>query len=500
MEHRDELVLALDQGTTSSKALALDASGRVVASAARPLSIRAMDGGRVEQDLGELWRSVADCAADVAGQVGAGRIVAIGVTNQRESVGAWTQEGTPLAPLVSWQDARASQRAATLVTAENCELVRRVSGLELNALYSALKLAWLLDHTASSAAGPARIGTVDTWLVDRLTGGATYAIEAGNASRTLLLDVTTRDWNDELCALFGVDRAALPPVVDSDARWGVTSGVAGLPDGIPITAVLGDSHAALNGHWSIAPDHAETPKATYGTGSSIMAGAPEGSSRRPGVSTTLAWVLGGRAQYAYEGNILYSGAGLDWLARTLGLTGGADLSRLGAEATNMGCTFVPALGGIGAPWWAPGALGTLTGLTAGTERTHIARAGLESVAHQVCDVVDAMDPAGEFGALHAGGGATASDVLMQIQANLLGRTLLVARTPDISSVGVAVAAGRSVGFDIAPPADAVRRIEPDMTFTPTHRHQARAQWRDALERAGVPAPAPEPTTPSSKEQ
>lgn len=480
-----DAVLALDQGTTSSKALLVDpVTLRVLGSASRPVAISTPRPGWVEQDAAELWESVRAAGAQVIADHPELELVAIAVSDQRESVTAWDgATGIPLAPLLSWQDQRGVPFCDALATPDTVRLVGERTGLELTAMYSAAKLRWLVDLVGDRPG--VRYGTVDTWLIDRLTGSAVYAIEAGNASRTLLFDLATLAWDADLCDLFGVPIAALPEIRPSDGPWAVTAGVEGIPDGIPILAVLADSHAALYGHWLLAPEHGEAGKATYGTGSSIMAPAASAGSRCEGVSTTLAWQIGA-PQYAYEANILYSGAGLDWFGRMLGVDGGRGLSALAAGTDDSGgAVFVPALNGLGAPWWEPNALGTLTGLSVSTRRAQVARAGLEAIAHQVCDTVDVMDPDRRLTLLHAGGGASASDLLMQIQANLLGRELLVASVGDISPLGAAALAARRLGTELRIGLDAGRLVAPETHFTDERRDVERARWRDALVRAGV---------------
>lgn len=476
-------ILALDQGTTSSKVLLIDpATLRVLGAATRPVAIRSPRPGWVEQDAAELWESVRAAAEQVLAEHPEVELAGIAISNQRESVTAWDAAGAPLGPVLSWQDQRGTELCSRLATAETVELVRARTGLELAAMYSASKLRWLVDAVGDRPG--VRLGTIDAWLLDRLTGGAVYAVEAGNASRTLLFDLAGLGWDDGMCALFGVPRGLLPEVRGSAGPWGVTRGVPGIPDGVPILAVLGDSHAALYGHWALAPEHADTGKATYGTGSSVMLPAQGADARRTGVSTTLAWSLEAPL-WAHEANILYSGGGLDWLATLLGVNGGRGLAELAATADDSGsAVFVPALNGLGAPWWEPDAVGTLTGLAAGTTRAQVARAGLESVAHQICDVVDVMDPEGRQDTLHAGGGATSSDLLMQLQADLLGRDLLVSTVADISPLGAGALAARGLGIVPRPSAPG-RRFTPSEDFTAERRAGQRARWRAALERAGV---------------
>lgn len=479
-----ECILSLDQGTTSSKALLIDpVSLRVIGSSARSISIGSPKPGWVEQDAAELWESTRAAAEEVVTAHPDITVVGVAISNQRESVTAWdAQTGQPVAPVISWQDQRGVEFCNRLSTAENVSLVAERTGLELTAMYSAAKLRSLVDQTGRAGV---RLGTIDAWLLDRLTGGLTYATDAGNASRTLLFDIARLAWDEDLCALFGVRPELLPEVRASSGPWGVTSGVCGIPDGVPILAVLGDSHAALYGHWALAPEHAGAGKATYGTGSSVMVPTTDARARRAGVSTTVAWQLD-TPTWAYEANILYSGAGIDWLGNALGVVGGRGLADLAAGAENSGdAVFVPALNGLGAPWWEPAAVGTLTGLTAGTTRAQIARAGLEAVAHQVCDVVDVMDPANELDQLHAGGGATSSDLLMQLQANLLNRELLVSKVADISPLGAGALAARGLGVEPQPVLGAPRRFLPDRSFTAERREGERERWRDGLLRAGV---------------
>jgi glycerol kinase len=483
------LILAIDQGTTSSKAMLVDSSGLVVASGSCPLGIGSPKPGWVEQDAHELWTSVLSAVTTTMAGCPGASILGVTISNQRESVVAWDAgSGQPVGPAISWQDQRGGEMCRALATTENAELVRLLSGLELGSMFSASKIAWFADHYGSNPY--LRVGTVDTWLLDRLTGGAVYATEAGNASRTLLFDIEALAWSRALGELFGVDVSRLAEVRPSTGPWGGTWGVPGIPDGTPILAVLGDSHAALYGHWALAPDHRSVGKATYGTGSSVMLPADRAVRRVSGVGTTLAW-RDPAPLWALEGNILYSGAGMDWLARTLGVKPGADFSQLASTAgSSRRAVFVPALNGLGAPWWEASAVGTLTGLDSATTRAEIALAGIEAVAHQICDVVDAMDPMKKQDALHAGGGATSSQLLMQTQADLLGRTLLVSSITDISALGVAALGFNSVGVAFAPQDDLKpRAIEPSDAITEEMRLQRRATWRDGLSRAGVRRPA-----------
>lgn len=490
---KKNLILAIDQGTTSSKAFLIDSTGQVVASGSCPLSINSPLPGWVEQDAAELWTSVIAAIESALAACPDAGILGVAVSNQRETVVAWDPRGgRPVGPAISWQDQRGDAVCKALATPQNSELVRVISGLELGSMFSASKIAWFLERQEENPT--VRVGTVDTWLLDRLTGGALYVTEAGNASRTLLFDIEAQVWSSALGELFGVDTRRLAEVRCSTGPWGHTSGVPGVPDGTPILAVLGDSHAALYGHWALAPDYANVGKATYGTGSSVMLPTDRAVRRVNGVGTTLAWQAP-RPLWALEGNILYSGAGMDWLARTLGVQPGAKFSELAATASgSRGAVFVPALNGLGAPWWEASAVGTLTGLDSATTRAEIARAGIEAVAHQICDVVDAMDPTRTQRALHAGGGATSSELLMQTQADLLGRTLLVSSITDISALGAAALAFKAAGVAFDPAPDlAPREVRPSGSFTDQARSASRSSWLAALARAGVSRPREFPT-------
>jgi glycerol kinase len=508
----DALVLAIDQGTTNTKALLVGAaSGAVLATASAPVGIAFPAPGWVEQDAAQLWSATRTAVASCLAAAPDRAPVAVAVTNQRESVVAWSRStGAPLGPVLGWQDARTAATCRDLVAGGAAAEVRRRTGLSLDPMYSAPKMRWLLDAATAAGADPRDVclGTVDSWLVWNLTGGAVFATEAGNASRTLLLDLRDLDWHPALLDLFGVPASALPEVRASDAGYGVTSAGSGLPPGIPVVAVLADSHAALYRHGCTEPG---TGKATYGTGSSVMTPSAGPDAAPEGIATTLAW-LTDRPTYAREGNIVASGSALDWMAATLGaaggVSGGAFLTELaGGLADAGGVSFVPAFSGLGAPYWDRDASGVLTGVTGGTTRAQLARAALEAVAHQVADVVERIEADGRarVDTVHADGGATASAPLMQIQADLLGRPLLVADTPEASALGAALLAARTL--DLAAPAASpgtgagTRERGDDGLVRPVmsldERRRRRAEWATAVDRsrgrtvqAGSPSAAP----------
>jgi glycerol kinase len=349
-------------------------------------------------------------------------------------------------------------------------------------MYSAPKIRWLLAAALAEGADTAdiRLGTIDTWLLWKLTGA--FLAEAGNASRTLLLDLETLGWHPALLELFGIPPAALAPVVRSDGGFGRTTLASGLPVGMPVLAVMADSHAAMLAQGCTDPGDA---KATYGTGSSVMTPMADlHGPRAEGLATTLAW-LADRPVYAYEGNIVASGAALEWMSRILDLSGGSELSELaGTAPSSEGVAFVPAFAGLGAPYWDRDAVGITTGITAGTTRAHLARAAIEAVANQVADVVEAMDAVSPapVTVLAADGGASASRVLMQAQADLLGRKVRVSDVPEASAVGAARLAFRSLGIS-----DADGGAAPAVHYLPDiheqERRDRRRQWAAAVARA-----------------
>ena len=476
-----EVVVSIDQGTTNTKAVLVDRAGRVVAVGSAPVGVTSPAPGWVEQSADVIWASVLAAVADGLGDQ-TWQIVGISLSTQRESVVGWqASTGRPLGPVIGWQDSRTSAWCSAALGPEARATVRRRTGLQVDAMFSGPKIRWMLDHLpAGVESSDVRVGTVDAWLVWHLTGGLLHACDAGNASRTLLFDVVDLAWSEELLGLFGVPATALPEVRGSNSRFGTTLGVPGLPDGTPILAVMADSHAALYGQGCTTPGMA---KATYGTGSSVMTPVnsfvPGGSP----VPATLAW-LTDRPTYAREGNILSSGATLAWAADLLTAGQVADLMRLASGvADSGGVTLVPAFSGLGAPHWDREATAIISGMTQSTTGAHIARAAVEAVAHQICDVVDAIEAdSNRLSVLRADGGVTVSDLAMQIQADLLGRDVEVADIAEISALGAAQLAWQSLSPELDWSSDRARR-----TFSPTvnsaDRQRRRAVWAGEVARA-----------------
>jgi glycerol kinase len=475
------MILSIDQGTTNTKAVAVDEAGQVVGSGAAPVGLSSPRPGWVEQDAADIWSSVLAAVATARATAPEVPLAGVTVSNQRESVVAWRRStGDPLGPVIGWQDTRTAGWCTELTTPQADDRVRARTGLRIDAMFSAPKLRWLLDSRPDVPAGDVCLGTVDAWLVWRLTGGERFAVEAGNASRTLLYDVVDLEWSAELCDLFGVPLAALPPVQPSNGQFGSTRDVPGLPDGVPILAVLADSHAALYGQGGTTLGLA---KATFGTGSSVMTPTPAFSAGRTAVPSTLAW-LTDVPTYAREGNILSSGATLAWMVATLGLPGVAELTALAAEVPDSGgVVLVPAFAGLGAPHWDREVRAAVTGMTTSTTRAHLARAAVDAVAQQICDVVEEIDVDQPITVLRADGGATASALLMQTQADLLGRPVDVADVAEVSALGAA-ALGWSRREIAVPPVAATRSFAP--AVAEPERRARRDRWRAEVAHARRP--------------
>ncbi len=443
-------ILAIDQGTTNTKVVLVDPSGQVCARASRPLPVYYPQAAWVEQDPREIWRSVEGAVADCAAAVASPEILAVAITNQRESVVVWERKtGSPLGPAITWQCRRTAPFCDELKTRGLEKLLRERTGLTIDPLFSASKARWLLnqipDGYRRAAQGEVCIGTMDSWVLWNLTGGAVHACDLSNASRTQLLNLATAQWDDELLEIFSIPRAALPQAKPSSHIYDYTQPLEGLRSGLPIASLIGDSHAALYGH---AGFHQGAVKATYGTGSSLMTPLPRPIPSTHGLSTTVAW---GREDitYALEGNISATGAAVQWLGQILQWQdNGREIEALAGEVHDAnGVYLVPAFVGLGAPYWDPAARGAVTGITRGTTRAHLARATLESIAYQIRDVFDAIeaDTQSHLQRIYADGGASRNDILMQFQADILARPVLRHQSSDVSALGAAYLAGLAVG-------------------------------------------------------
>jgi len=448
------LILAIDQGTTNTKALLIDRSGNPVFCASAPASLIQNPHGFLEQDPLLLWNSgltvVEECVAYARG---ASSIEAIAISNQRETAVAWNATtGIPVANAVSWQCGRGTEICRRLASQsfDFRDQFRVRTGLPLAPLVSACKWAWLLENetcvTELARENNLRLGTVDSWLIHQFTRGAVHTTDFSNASRTGLLNLTTLTWDSELLETFGIPRQAMPTVQSSAGMFGKCTAIPAL-NGVPLLAVIGDSHAAMFGHGCYGPG---TVKATYGTGSSLMALTSTLVADTPELARTIAWATNGTVQFAIEGNIPMAGAAIQWVGEFLQLPNpAADAVRLAASIdTSEGVYFVPAMVGLGAPYWDAHARGAISGLSRSHRSAHLARAAVDAIAYQVADVFFAIEQAigTPICELHADGGATRNQSLMQFQADILGRTVLRSSNEELSALGAARLAGLQLGW------------------------------------------------------
>jgi len=488
-------VLALDQGTTGSTALVVDTDGVVRARGYAEVSQHYPRPGWVEHDPEELWTTVERAAKQALGAAGlrGDDVSAIGITNQRETTIVWDRAtSAPIHRAIVWQCRRTARTCDRLRAAGHETAVRERTGLVLDAYFSGTKIAWILDHVPDArrraARGQLAFGTVDTWLLWKLTRGRVHATDVSNASRTLCLDLARVEWDERMCTLFNVPREVLPDIVDSAGVCAETADLGWLPGGVPIAGIAGDQQAALFGQ---ACFKAGDAKNTYGTGCFALVNIgthPVLSSH--GLLTTIAWRIAGRMTYALEGAVFVAGAAVQWLRDGLGIIANAAETEAlaGSVPDTGGVYFVPAFVGLGAPYWDQHARGTIIGLTRGTTRAHLARAALEAIAFQSRDVLDAMvaDAKATVGRLKVDGGAAANGFLCQFQADVLGAPVDRPAVIETTGLGAAYLAGLGAGlwrsFDAVAESHAVER-----TFTPAMAAAQRAEryedWKRAVERS-----------------
>jgi glycerol kinase len=484
-------ILALDQGTTSSRALLLGPDGRVHGRAQTAIRQIFPKPGWVEHDPIEIWSSQFGVAVEALAQANpsADSIAAIGITNQRETTILWDREtGEPVSNAIVWQDRRTSGFCDQLRSDGHEPLIQQKTGLVIDAYFSASKIRWMLDNIAGAKQraerGELAFGTVDSWLIWKLTGGARHVTDVTNASRTMLFNLHTEQWDQELLTLFEIPASLLPHIVSSSEVCGNTTGVL---EGIPIAGIAGDQHAALFGQMCTAG----MVKCTYGTGAFMLLNTGEKRvTSQSNLLTTVAWRIGGRTSYALEGSIFIAGAVVQWLRDELQMIRSAgEIEALAASVRDTaGVYFVPAFSGLGAPHWDQYARGTIVGLTRGTNRAHIARAALEGIAFQVADVLAAMQRDSGLGLqeLRVDGGAACNNLLMQIQADLLGVPVTRPSILETTVLGATYLAGLAVGYwpdreTIAKQWTADRQFTPAITYE--QRRERQAGWTRALERA-----------------
>jgi len=484
-------VLALDQGTTSSRSIIFDENGSIVSSAQREYTQIFPKSGWVEHDPEEIWSSQYETAVEALAKanLSASDISAIGITNQRETTLLWDRRtGKPIHNAIVWQDRRTSSLCDE-VRASQGSRITELTGLEVDAYFSASKIKWLLDNNTNARemaeSGNLAFGTVDTWLVWRLTNGGLHITDVSNASRTMLFDIHRLEWSDELLEIWDTTRAILPEVRSSSEIYGEVS-INGPLAGIPIAGIAGDQQAALFGQACF--DKGST-KNTYGTGCFMLQNVgtqPVASQNR--LLSTVAWQVDGVTEYALEGSVFIGGAVIQWLRDSLGIIEhSADVEDLAASVPdNGGVYFVPAFAGLGSPYWDQDVRGTISGLTRGSGRAHIARAALESIAFQTADLLTAMnsDSGTQLNELRVDGGATVNKMLMQFQADILQIPVVLSQTKETTALGAAYVAGLASGVWMSKSELADQwRIE--QTFKPTmSESEARSivtQWHDAVQ-------------------
>ncbi len=484
-------VLALDQGTTGSTALLVDGDGAVCGRGYAELPQYYPQPGWVEHDPEEIWTTtVAAGRAALASAGATGRdVAAIGITNQRETTIVWERDGgRPLHRAIVWQCRRTSNICEKLRADGVASTIRQRTGLVLDAYFSGTKIAWLLDAVPGARAraerGDLAFGTVDTWLLWKLTGGRVHATDASNASRTMLLDLTSVAWDPEMLALLRVPAPLLPAVRPSASLFGETADLEWLPAGIPVAGIAGDQQAALFGQACFAPGMA---KNTYGTGCFLLLNTGTQPVPSPsGLVTTVAWQIGGETIYALEGSVFVAGAAVQWLRDGLGvIRRAAETEPLARSVADTGGVyFVPAFVGLGAPYWDMHARGALVGLTRGTTTAHVARAALEAIAYQTRDVMEAMtaDAGVAVRALRVDGGAAANDFLCQFQADIMDVDVLRPAVIETTSLGAACLAGLGAGLWTSLD-EVARRSRIERTFRPSMPESRRAELYDGWRRA-----------------
>ena len=492
------IVLAIDAGTTSVRVIAFDSAGRIVDSAQREFTQYFPAPGRVEHDANEIWGAVQSTLGEVSSRLDR-RPTAIGVTNQRETAVAWSRRASaPVHPAIVWQDRRTAARCAELTEQGVLPMVRERTGLVLDPYFSASKFEWMLREGGVEPDADLAFGTVDSWIIWKLTDGGVHATDFTNAARTMLFDIAALRWDDELCAVFGVPAGSLPQVRPTSGDFGVTSSDAACGAGIPIRSAAGDQQAALFGQAAFASGDA---KNTYGTGSFVLMNAgsvmPEPSE---GLLTTIAWLLDSAdnstsaaspaATYALEGSVFATGATVQWLRDGLQIIDQAsELEALASGCSDSGDVYlVPAFAGLGSPYWDPRARGTIVGLTRGTGRPEIARAAIEAMAFQTRDVIEAMTAAtgNPVRSLRVDGGASVMDSMLAFQADQLGAVVQRPNLQEATALGAAFLAGLAAG--VWPSLAAISELwQLDREFRPNpdrqHADKAYTRWRQAVQRS-----------------
>jgi len=489
------MILAIDQGTTGTKAVLLDSQLKVVGEASREFPQHFPRPGWVEHDLEEIYRSVESAvkALLARARIDPSRIAAVGITNQRETTALWDKEsGKAVYRAIVWQDRRTADACQRLQKAGLEGVIQQKTGLRLDPYFSGTKLAWILDNVSGARrkaeSGKLLFGTVDTYLTWRLTGGASHITDISNASRTLLMDLQSGDWSGSLLEILKIPAPLLPEIRENDRIFGKTHGTRILPDGIPIASVIGDQQSALFGQACFSSGEA---KCTYGTGAFLVMNTGQGIVRsQHGLISTAAWKINKKPAYAMEGSTFIAGAIVQWLRDGLGLIRSSeDVEALARSVKGSeGLVLVPALTGLGAPHWRPDAQGLITGITRGTSAGHLARAALEGIAFQIHDLVRAMekDLGRKLKTLKVDGGAARNNLLLQLQADILGTSIVRPRITSTTALGTALLAGLTIG--LFPSQSLIKKVwEEEQRFLPRmaskERRELTARWNEAVEKA-----------------
>jgi glycerol kinase len=487
-------ILSIDSGTTSTRATLLDSKLLVRGLGQQEFKQYFPALGRVEHDLNEIWKTTETCIAKAlrAAKAQGHQIAAIGITNQRETSGLWNKKGKPLRRAIVWQDRRTSEYCALLKAQGHEDLVRKTTGLVLDPYFSGTKLKYMLDEKQGlrekAARGEVLSGTIDSWLVYKMTGHAQHVTDVSNASRTLLMNLKTLAYDEAMVTLLDIPKAMLPRIASSSEVYGVTHGMRSLPDGIPISGIAGDQQAALFGQACFSPGEA---KCTYGTGAFLLMNVGhQPVFSRAGLLSTVAWKIKNETTYALEGSAFIAGAAVQWLRDGMKLIKkSGDIEALARTVQDAGgVVFVPALAGLGAPHWRPEARGLFCGIERGTTQGHLARAALEGIALQLADLASAMrlDSGKDIPAFKVDGGATHNALLMQYQADILDTNVVRPKNTETTTLGAAFLAGLAVGFwktqdDIRKAWKAERIFKPKMSEG--ERAQHLGKWREAVKRA-----------------
>lgn len=491
MQNKD-IVIAIDEGTTNCKAIALDSSGKVLAKASRPLEIKTPNPGWVEQDAEFLVQKTLEVVAETLKEVDPARVGCIGISNQRETAVGWYRDsGRPFNAAITWQCSRTAEFCEALREKQLESVIKRTTGLPVATLFAGSKMRWLLDSLEGgrelAQKGAVCLGTVDAWLLWNLTGGKAFRCDYSNASRTQCFNLATLNWDKQMLEIFGIPAAALPEICPSSYNFGVTANLKGIPDGIPIMSMAGDSHLALYGH---GLGERGCVKTTYGTGSSVMAPLDTPDTSVAALATTVAWHDGNKVTYGIEGNINHTGDALKWMCEVTRMgkleDANAYINQIADKAPdNLGIYFVPMLTGAGAPWWQEQARGIITGLTRGATTAHLIRAALECITYQIADVIDFMHkiPGFKLNTLMVDGGPTKNDWLMQFQADLLGCKVARSGTSELSAIGAAMLALKCKDNLST---DQLRHLIPEhFVFTPNPERtkeyaRCRKEWTEAV--------------------